>query len=223
MDKAGRSNGMYFDKKGNLISCADEKNELWSIDPQKKVTVLLSDFNGQLFNGPNDLWVHPKGGIYFTDPLYKRPYWTVKGDRIASERVYYLPKNAKQSIAVDSSIKKPNGIIGSPDGKALFVADIGGNKTYKYQIEKDGTLSNRQIFAEQGADGMTIDKKGNLYLSGNGVTVYNKDGKKIDHIDIPEKWTANVCIGGKNKDQLFITASQAIYAVPLKVKGVGSK
>jgi gluconolactonase len=223
MDKTGRSNGMYFDKKGNLISCADERNEMWSIDPQKKVTVLMSDYKGQLLNGPNDVWVHPKGGLYFTDPLYKRPWWTRPGERIAAERVYYLPKNATQPIPVDSTIKKPNGIIGSPDGKTLYVADIGANKTYKYSIEKNGTLSNRQLFAEQGSDGMTIDKEGNIYLSGNGVTIYDKNGKKIEYIAIPEKWSANVCIGGKNKDQLFITASQAVYTVPLKVKGVGSK
>ncbi len=223
MDKAGRSNGMYFNKKGNLISCADERNELWAIDPGKKVTVLMSDFNGHLLNGPNDVWVHPKGGLYFTDPLYKRPWWTREGERVANERVYYLPENATEPIPVDSTIKKPNGIIGSPDGKELFVADIGASKTYKYQIEKNGTLSNRELFAEMGSDGMTIDKKGNLYLTGNGVTVFNKNGKKIDHIDIPEKWTANVCIGGKNKNELFITASQAVYTIPLKVKGVGSK
>jgi gluconolactonase len=223
MEKTGRSNGMYFDKKGNLISCADERNEIWAIDPQKKATVLMSDFKGQLLNGPNDVWVHPGGGLYFTDPLYKRPWWTRKGERIPNERVYYLPQNATQPIPVDSTIKKPNGIIGSPDGKELFVADIGDSKIYKYQIEKNGTLSNRQVFAEMGSDGMTIDKKGNIYLTGNGVTVFNKNGKKIDHIDIPEKWTANVCIGGKNKDQLFITASEAVYTIPLKVKGVGSK
>src|SRR5688572_30921286 len=68
LDKAGRSNGMYFDKQGNLITCADEKNELWSINPQGKVTVLLKDYKGHTFNGPNDLWIDPKGGIYFTDP-----------------------------------------------------------------------------------------------------------------------------------------------------------
>jgi gluconolactonase len=105
----------------------------------------------------------------------------------------------------------------------LYVADIGASKTYKYHIEKDGTLSHRQLFAEMGSDGMTIDKEGNLYLTGKGVTVFNKNGKKIDHIDIPEGWSANVCIGGKNRDQLFVTASTAVYTVPLKVKGVGSK
>ncbi|MCW3108737.1 MAG: SMP-30/Gluconolaconase/LRE-like region-containing protein [Segetibacter sp.] len=223
MDKTGRSNGMYFDKKGNLISCADERNELWSISPDKKVKVLMSDYSGQLFNGPNDVWVHPKRGMYFTDPLYKRPWWTRAGERIAKEKVYYLPKNKTQAIVVDSTIQKPNGIIGTPDGKMLYVADIGASKTYKYHVEKDGTLSNRQLFAEQGSDGMTIDNEGNIYVTGNGVTVYNKEGQKIEHIEIPEKWTANVCFGGKNRDELFITASQAVYTIQMKVKGVGSK
>src|SRR2546430_1607271 len=59
---AGRSNGTYFDKHGNLIACADEKNELWSITPDKKITVLLSDFGGKLLNGPNDLWIRPEIG-----------------------------------------------------------------------------------------------------------------------------------------------------------------
>lgn len=105
MDKTGRSNGMCFDKKGNLVSCADERNELWSISPDKKVKVLMSDYKGQLFNGPNDVWVHPKGGMYFTDPLYPRPWWKRPGQRIAKEKVYYLPKNQNQPIVVDSTIQ----------------------------------------------------------------------------------------------------------------------
>ncbi|RYY06943.1 MAG: SMP-30/gluconolactonase/LRE family protein, partial [Sphingobacteriaceae bacterium] len=73
---------------------------------------------------------------------------------------------------------------------------------------------------EKGSDGITIDNQGNIYLSGNGVTVFNPEGKQIEHIDIPEKWTANLCFGGKNRDLLFITASQTIYTLQMKVKGV---
>ncbi len=220
LDQTGRSNGLYFDKKGNLIACADEKNELWSISPSKKVTVLTSDYKGQLFNGPNDLWVHPKGGIYFTDPLYKRDYWTRRGQRLEKEQVYYLPENKKEAIVVASNTKKPNGIVGTPDGKFLYVADIQDDKTYKYKINADGTLQSPQLFAKQGSDGMTTDNKGNIYLTGKGVTVYNKEGKKIEHIDIPAAWTGNVCFGGKNRDILFITASEAIYVLNMQVKGV---
>ena len=68
-DAFGRANGMYFDHKGNLITCSDEKNELWSITPEGKVTVLVKDFEGKKLNGPNDLWIAPNGGIYITDPF----------------------------------------------------------------------------------------------------------------------------------------------------------
>lgn len=220
LEKAGRSNGLYFDKKGNLVSCADEKNELWLIDPKGKVTVLLSDYKGQLFNGPNDLWVHPKGGIYFTDPLYKRDYWTRQGKRLEKELVYFLPADKKEPVVAASNIVKPNGIVGSPDGKLLYVADPGDKKTYRYPINSDGTLQSAQLFTEQGSDGMTIDNKGNIYLTGQGVTVYNPEGKQIEHIDIPASWTANVCFGGKNRDILFITASESVYTLNMQVKGV---
>lgn len=219
MDKTGRSNGLYFDKKGNLISCADERNELWSITPAGKVTVLSDGYNGKLFNGPNDLWIRPDGGIYFTDPLYKRDYWKRPGERLEKELVYYLPKNKKEAIAVASNLEKPNGIIGTPDGKFLYVADIQGNKTYKYNIMANGKLQSPQVFAQQGSDGMTIDNKGNIYLSGKGITVYNAEGRQIEHIDIPASWTGNVCFGGKNNDILFITASESVYTLQMQVKG----
>ena len=220
LDKTGRSNGLYFDKKENLICCADERNELWSIDPTGKVTVLLSDYKGQLFNGPNDLWVHPKGGIYFTDPLYKRDYWTRQSKRLEKELVYFLPEDKKEPVVVASNIVKPNGIIGTPDGTLLYVADIGDAKIYKYRINTDRTLQSPQLFAGQPCDGMTIDNQGNIYLAGKGITVYNPEGKQIEHIDIPERWTANVCFGGKNRDKLFITASEAVYILDMQVRGV---
>jgi len=220
LNNAGRSNGMYFDKMGNLITCADEHDQLWSINPDGAVTVLLKDLDGHLMNGPNDIWIDKNGGIYMTDPYYQRPWWERKKSDLDGQKVYYLPKGAKQPIVVDADYKQPNGIVGTPNGKYLYVADIGANKTYKYDINKDGTLSNRKLFVEQGSDGMTLDKKGNLYLTGKGVTIYNRDGKKIAHIDINEPWTANLCFGGEDKNVLFITASTAIYTLKMNVKGV---
>jgi gluconolactonase len=220
MDKTGRSNGLYFDKKGNLIACADEKDELWSISPEKKITVLISGFEGKRLNGPNDLWIDAKGGIYITDPYYQRDYWTRKNTELDGQKVYYLSKGKKQLVMVADHFVRPNGIVGTPDGKFLFVADIGDDKTYKYEIQADGTLTNRQLFVAKGADGITLDNRGNLYLSGNGVTVFNSEGKQIEHIDIPEKWAANICFGGKNRNDLFITASEGIYLLHTKVKGV---
>jgi gluconolactonase len=220
LDSAGRSNGMYFDNKGNLISCADEQNQLWSISPDKKITVLVNDLDGKKLNGPNDLWVSPKGTIYFTDPYYQRKWWTRTKPEMEAEKVYVLARGSHIPKPVVDSLQRPNGIVGTPDGKYLYVADIKGNKTYRHTINADGTLSNGQLFANIGSDGMTIDNRGNLYLTGNGVTVFNSQGQPIAHIPIPEKWTANVAFGGKHRNQLFITASEAIYILDMKVKGV---
>ena len=220
MDKTGRSNGLYIDKKGNIISCADQNNELWSISPKKKITVLLSDYQGKKHNGPNDLWIDVKGGIYFTDPYYQRDYWERKKPEMEKQNVYYLPKGKKEAIVVDDNLKQPNGIVGTPDGKYLYVADIRDNKTYKYEISADGSLANRQLFVSQGSDGMTLDNQGNLYITGKGVTVYDPSGQKIEQIPVPSGWVGNVCFGGKDRKTLFITASESIYTLDMQVKGV---
>ncbi len=219
LDKAGRSNGLYFDAKGNIIACADENNELWQITPGKKITVLLKGVPGKRHNGPNDLWIDAKGGIYFTDPFYARPYWERKEMEIEGQKVYYLPKGTDTPIVVTDAIKKPNGIIGSPDGQYLFVADIGDNKTYRFTIDGDGIVKDRKLIAEMGADGITLDEQGNLYLAGRGVTVFNKSGVKIAHIPVPGGWTGNVTFGGKKRNLLFITASKSVYTLNMGVKG----
>lgn len=220
MENTGRSNGLYLDKKGRILSCADEKNELWAISPDKQVSVLLTNFQGKKLNGPNDLWITPKGGIYFTDPYYQRDYWTRKKPEIEGQKVYYLAKGAKEAIVVDADLTQPNGIVGTPDGKHLFVADIRANKTYKYQINKDGSLTNRQLFVSQGSDGITLDSEGNLYITGRGVTVYDKAGTKLGNIPVPSRWTANLCFGGKDRKTLFITATESVYTLQMQVKGV---
>ncbi len=223
MQPAGRSNGLCFDANGNLLACADEKNEFWSIDPAQKVTVLLKDYHGKLLNGPNDVWVRPDGGIYFTDPYYKRDYWKRGPKEQDVEGVYYLAPDRKTLTRVVDDLKQPNGIIGTPDGKTLYVADIAANKSYSYDINADGTVSNKKLFCEMGSDGMTIDDAGNVYLTNKGVTVFDKSGKRIEHIDIDQPWTANVCFGGKDGHLLFITASNSIYGIRMSVKRVGSQ
>jgi gluconolactonase len=219
LQPAGRANGMYFDAKGNLIACADEKNELWSVMPDKKVTVLVKDYQGKYLNGPNDVWVAPDGGMYITDPFYKRPWWDHNTMAQDGEQVYYLSPGSKKLVRVTNDFKKPNGITGTPDGKKLFVADIGADRTYAFDILPDGSLTNKTLFCAKGSDGMTIDEKGDLYITGRGVTVFDKTGKQIEHIDVPESWTANVSFGGKDHQTLFITASQSFYSIRLGVKG----
>lgn len=219
MNDAGRANGLYFDNQGDLLAAADKDSEIWKINSEKEVEVLVESFKGKRLNGPNDLWVAPNGRIYFTDPYYQRDYWKRAEKEIEAERVYYVDQKGSISIAADDLVK-PNGIVGTPDGETLYIADIGAGKTYSYKINPDGSLTDKKLFTESGSDGMTIDNHGNVYLTGNGVRVFDKSGKEIKHIPILEDWTANVTFGGKNQQSLFITAQQAVYILKMNVKGV---
>jgi gluconolactonase len=223
LQPCGRSNGLCFDAQGNLWACADEKNELWRIDPAGKVTVVVKEYNGKLLNGPNDVWVRPDGGLYFTDPFYKRDYWKRGPQEQDREAVYYLAPDEKTLMRVADDLRRPNGIIGTADGKLLYVADIAANKTYAYDVQDDGTLKNKRLFCTLGSDGMTIDSEGDLYLTGNGVTVFDKTGKQIEKVKVPEGWTGNVCFGGQDRETLFITASTGLYGLQMRVHGVGSQ
>ncbi|MDP2526957.1 SMP-30/gluconolactonase/LRE family protein [Maribacter dokdonensis] len=219
-EPSGRANGLYFDHDGNLLAAADENNELWRIDSNGNVDTLLTSFEDKKLNGPNDIWVDLKGGIYFTDPYYQREYWTRTKAEISEKNVYYISPDGKEVSIIASGFVQPNGIIGTPDGKTLYVADIGDKKTYAYTIQPNGTLTGKKLFTNMGSDGMTIDNKGNIYLTGDGVTVFNKKGEQIHHIPINENWTANITFGGKDQNILFITAMGAIYTLKMNVKGV---
>jgi gluconolactonase len=216
-----RSNGLYFDADGvTLLACADLHNRIVAISADGKITPVVEKYNGKKFNSTNDLWRHPNGGLYITDPYYFRNWWTDPNKQQDGEHVYYLAPDRKTLIRATEDLVKPNGIIGTPDGKLLYVADPGASKTYVYTINADGTLSNKKLFCDMGSDGMTIDNEGNVYLTGNGVMVFNPAGEKIEHIKIREPWTANVCFGGKDQDTLFITASKSLYSVKMRTKGV---
>lgn len=220
MQPSGRSNGMFFDKEGNLWSCADEKNEIWCIKPGKEVIILNNSYNGKLFNGPNDIWVSNEGSIFFTDPFYKRTWWDHSEKPQEIQGVYYLSADRQTLRRVAEDLKQPNGIVGTKDGKHLYIADIADNKTWVYRINQDGSLAEKTLFCELGSDGMTIDEKGNIYLTGKGVTVFDKTGRLLGNIPIPEKWSSNVCFGGKNRKELYITASTSLYKIKTRIKGI---
>ncbi len=215
-----RSNGLYFSNDGQLLACADYRNKLIRFDMDGNKTVLVDGYKGKHLNGPNDVWQHPGGHIFFTDPYYKRPWWPEGHEELQEERGVYLltPEGDLQRVAAD--FKMPNGIIGTPDGKNLYVADANGKRTYRFDIQEDGTLTNRVLFAEEGSDGMTIDNQGNVYFTTRSVVlIIDKDGNKVGEIEVPEK-PSNVTFAGKNRDILFITAQTSIYRIDTKVKGV---
>lgn len=213
-----RSNGTYFNRKGELVTCADLHNRLVIFTMDKQHRTLSENYNNKHLNGPNDLWIAPGGGIYFSDPYYHRDYWEAGHRELQNARgVYYLNPEGKVIRVIDD-YKQPNGLVGTPDGKILYVSDINDRKIWKYSINSDGTLSDKTLFAPEGSDGMTIDNHGNVYLTTNCVSVYNAKGENIARIEVPEQ-PSNLCFGGKKKNILFITARTSVYILKMKVKG----
>jgi len=213
-----RANGTYFNQKGELVTCADLHNRLvaFSMDGQQRT--LAENFEGLHLNGPNDLWIAPNGGIYFSDPYYHRNYWETGHKELQRVRgVYYLNPEGKVTRVIED-YKQPNGLVGTPDGKTLYVSDINDKKIWKYTIANDGTLGNKTLFAPEGSDGMTIDKKGNVYLTNKSVSIYNAKGDHLTRIEVPEQ-PSNLCFGGKKKNILFITARTSVYVLKMSVKG----
>jgi gluconolactonase len=213
MENSDGANGLFFDKNGHLIACIGGTGKLVSIDPQAKTTTLADKYQGKPFNSLNDLWIDPQGGIYFTDPRYgNRDNLPQNG-----EHVYYLSADQKEIIRVIDDMVRPNGVIGTPDGTTLYVADHGANKTYVYKINPDGSLSDKKLFAKQGSDGMTLDENGNVYLTASTVSIYDRSGKLLKTIEVPEV-PSNVCFGGKDKKTLFITARTSLYSIDMQNK-----
>jgi gluconolactonase len=214
LENSGGANGLDIDEKGNLYACEGNNHRITRIDPAGNVTVLCDNYKGKKLNSTNDLWRDKKGGIYFTDPSYGR-----RTDmELPGEYVFYLPPDSNEIILVADDLVKPNGVVGTKDGQLLYVADMGGNKTWVYKIKDDGTLSDKKLFVPIGADGIELDEQGNLYLTGKGIIIVSPAGKKIDYIDVPNQ-PSNICFGGKDGKTLYITARDSFYSVKMNVKG----
>lgn len=211
---SGRSNGLYAPGDGYIYACADMNNNIIRFKPNGAAEIFWKE-DSALFNGPNDLWIDKDNAIYFTDPLYLRNYWTRDTTSQRPEGLYYLAPGHKKAVLLDSLYVQPNGITASPDGRILYVADIEAGIVWQYPIIESGKLGARTKFIKKGSDGMITDSEGNVYITGNGVDGYTPDGEHFIHIHVPEDWTANICIGGVNKDLFFITASHGLYTFPL--------
>ena len=219
LEGTGRSNGLYVNADDKLVACADAQNRIILIDNNKEMKVLLEEFEGKHLNGPNDLWIAPNGDIYFTDAYYHRNYWPEGQGEGQEVRGVYRLTPAGVVTRVISDYKQPNGIIGTPDGKTLYVADIEEKKIWRYKILTDGTLTDKTFFAPHGSDGMTIDNRGNIYLTMGKVWVYSPGGELIREIEVPES-PSNLCFGGEERDILFITARSSVYTLKMKVRGM---
>lgn len=247
LEETGRSNGMAFDKDGNLIACADMYGELWKIASDGSHTVLVDNYDGKLLNGPNDVWINPvNGGMYITDPMFPRGYWEDDDPRKTGNpnwppthseqaatgkggHVYYLAPGATELVRVTTQTEWdanswPNGVVGTPDGKKLYVNKWAGDNmggTWVFDINTDGTLTNMQKFVDMGGDGMSMDDRGNIYISnGFGVVVFDPKGTELVRIFTGGGATNNV-FAGKDEKTLFITGpTDKVNALKMNVSGV---
>lgn len=210
-ENTGGANGLMFDPRGNLVICEGGNRRVTLINSENEVVVLADAYNGRKLNSPNDLWIDSMGGIYFTDPRYGQKQDDLEQD---GQHVYYLPQDGGGLKRVVDDMVKPNGIIGTPDGRTLYIADHGGNKLYSYRIDRPGVLTDKKLFADTGSDGLTLDSRGNLYVTTDAVYVYSPEGKLLRKIEVPER-PSNVCFGQDGKT-LFITARTSLYALRIE-------
>lgn len=210
-EDSGGANGLMFDDAGNLYICEGKRRQFVKLSPEGKVAILADEYNGAPLNSPNDLWIAPDGGIYFTDPRYgKRDNLEQDG-----EHVYYLSPDRETLTRVTEDLVRPNGIVGAPDGESLIIADHGGQKTWRYAIQPDGTLEDKTLFADQGSDGMAMDAAGRVYLTADAIDVYSANGEHLETITLPER-PANVTVIDEQPITLFATAQKSVYRITLE-------
>jgi gluconolactonase len=233
---SGNSNGNTFDFEGRQIACEHANRRVVRYEHDGKTTVLAKEWSGKPLNAPNDVVVHPDGGVWFTDPGYgsMMNYEGHKGDLQLKEAVYRVdPKTGKMDLVADD-LAKPNGLCFSPDYKKLYVADTGGSPPLGIQVyDVDGAkLRGSRRFSSMemdgrrgGADGIRADVDGNIWAGAgwagagyDGVHVFAPDGQRIGLIRLPEI-CANVCFGGAKRNRLFMTASQSLYALYVETQG----
>ncbi len=223
LDPSNHCNGLMYNHAGKLYAC-EMDGRLISIDLKtKEVTALADKYEGNRFNAPNDLVIDREGGVYFTDPHFRAPMPLPQKEL----GVYYRSPEGKVTQIV-KGLKAPNGVILSPDEKTLYVIPSLQKEMMAYPVKAPGELGEGKVFCtlaqpegkdNTGGDGLTVDTKGNLYItSGLGIQVFDPSGKALTVLKFPQQ-PANCTFGGKGNSTLYVTARTGVYALPTKVRG----
>jgi gluconolactonase len=223
LEPSHHTNGLMINAAGNIVAC-EMDGRIVEIDVKTKdVKALAPEYNGKRFNAPNDLVLDSHGGVYFTDPRFRAPEpWPQE-----KEAWYYSDAKGRVTRLGDN-LPAPNGVILSPDEKTLYVIPSMQKQMMAYPVIGPGKLGEGKVFCElqqkddkgnAGGDGLTVDSKGNLYItSGLGLQVFSPEGKHLGNIPFPEQ-PANCTFGGKDGKTLFVTARTSVYAVEMEATG----
>jgi gluconolactonase len=227
---SGNSNGNTFDYEGRQLSCEHGNRRVVRYEPSGKVTVMADAFQGKKLNSPNDIVVHPDGGIWFTDPTYGIN-GNAQGNRAQSETkpaTYRVDPKTLAIEKVNDEAGQPNGLCFSPDYKKLYVVDTGMGRDIRVYDVDDKSLHNGKRFVQLDvpgtgtptfADGIRCDVDGNIWCGANpGVQIVSAGGERIGMIRLPET-CANICFGGAKRNRLFMAASQSLYALYVETTG----
>jgi len=221
-EQTGGGNGLALAPGGDLLTAEGDAKRITRRTRDGTVTVLTESIANKPLFAPNDLILDAKGGVYFTDP---GPRPVVPG---RPTYVGYLPPGAKEAIVLDGTVARPNGLTLTLDGKTLIVDDTIGLDVFAYDVQPDGGVANKRVFArlrdipdgkESGADGLAIDNAGRIYISTlTGVQIFDAKGEYLGTIKVPRQ-PANVAFAGPDKSTLYITAREGLYRVKLLAKG----
>ena len=239
---SGQSNGLFFNRRGELLAvCGANKGHraLCQVTADGAMKVLAEGVDGKRFNAPNDLVVHPRGWVYFSDPRYVG-FEPLELDHMSVYR-YDLDGTVRRAT---TDIAKPNGLILSPDAKTLYVAETDNGATgvepagtpakpprftlNAFSVDNSGSLGPKRVLAdfgsEIGIDGMTTDMQGRIYAAfrreaRKGILVFTPDGKEVAHI--PTEVLPTNCTFGKGAEAnvLYITAGSGLYRIRLNATG----
>jgi gluconolactonase len=220
-EQANSPGGLALNRAGEMYAVESISKRVTKV-ADGKLIVLTEGSPERPLLAPNDLILDSKGGVYFTDP---GPRPVVPG-RIVY--VYYLAPGATRPVMLDDMIARPNGIILTTDGKTLLVDDSVGATIFAYDVQPDGTVTNRRPFAtlnnipsgqNSGADGMAIDRDNRLYVTSlTGVQVFDKTGRYLGTIPVPRQ-PSNVAFSGPERKTLFITAREGVYKLRTLAQG----
>ena len=224
------ANGNTRDRQGRLVTCEHGGRRVVRTEYDGSITVLMDSFEGKRLNSPNDIVVHPDGGIWFTDPPYgiSGNYEGFPAPKELKEAVYRVDPQSGQIDKIDDGMTGPNGICFSPDYKKVYVADTGTGREIRVWDVEGTTVSKGKRFVQldvpgtggpAAADGIRCDADGNVWAGASpGVQVIAATGERIGMIRLPEN-CANICFGGTKRNRLFMAASQSLYSVYVLTTG----